>query len=246
MKQFYCYLYKVNGIYRYIGKGQKHRVVDHLKHRDGTLKSRHNKAFISHLRNQKELGIEPEIEVIFCESEQEAHDIEMTYIAEIGRLCTGDGPLFNITLGGEGVSGYIHTDEELVKMREASLGENNAFFGEKHTDDAKAKMSAWRKGKTPWNKGVPMTEEQKAKSSAGHMGQVAWNKGISMSDEQVAKNSASHIGRNISFINAAGDIKKFNLGDIIPEGYNFKVKYAPRDLKYAISPMRELVSIKKS
>ena len=234
MKQFYCYLYKVNGIYRYIGKGQKQRVVEHLKHRDGTLKSRHNKAFISHLRNQKELGIEPEIEVIFCESEQEAHDIEMTYIAEIGRICTGEGPLFNITLGGEGVSGICNA------------GENNAFFGEKHTEEAKAKMSAWRKGKTPWNKGVPMTEEQKAKSSAGHMGQVAWNKGVPMTEEQVAKNSASHIGRNISFINAAGDIKKFNLGDIIPEGYNFKVKYAPRDLKYAISPMRELVSIKKS
>ena len=250
MKQFYCYLYKVAGTYQYIGKGCDSRVFHHIKISEGTKKAKngsYNEGFIGHLRNQKELGIEPEIEVIFCESEQEAHDIETTYIAEIGRICTGEGPLFNITLGGEGTSGIEPWNK-----------------GKQMSEKARANISAGHKGQKAWNKGVPMTDEAKAhlsamnkgktstlemrvKQSEAQKGRAPWNKGKQMSAETCAKKSASMKGKPklMAFINSAGEIKKFRLGDIIPEGYDFKTKYNPMPEKiYTLTNPRISESIK--
>lgn len=241
MKQFYCYLYKVDGIYRYIGKGTGRRVVDHLKFRDRDKGG--NQAFISHLRNQKELGIEPEIEVIFCESEQEAHDIETTYIAEFGRLCTGDGPLFNITLGGEGTSGWAPSSEWRAKNSASRKGQIPWNKGVPIQDEQKTKLSIKMKGQPPFNKGKKASVETRISMSVAKKGKPSNNKGKIMSDKGRANLSASKIGKNllVIFINSAGDIKKFRLGDIIPNEYNFKVKYPPKRQKYCLSPKRVLI-----
>ena len=52
---------------------------------------------------------------------------------------------YNLTIGGEGVVGYKHTDEQKRKMSEIKkgkvFGENNSFYGRKHTVESITKMS---------------------------------------------------------------------------------------------------------
>jgi len=48
-------------------------------------------------------------------SEEDAFQLEINLILEIGRFGLKAGPLTNLTGGGEGTSGYIFTDEEFDK-----------------------------------------------------------------------------------------------------------------------------------
>ena len=53
------------------------------------------------------------------ESEDEALELEILFIATFGRLDLGEGPLFNKTNGGDGVSGHQFTEESKLKIKEA-------------------------------------------------------------------------------------------------------------------------------
>jgi hypothetical protein len=73
--------------------------------------------------------------------------------------------LTNLTNGGEGGSGYKHTDEQREKNKQSKLG-----------------STPWNKGvkgQIAWNKGVPLKEETKQKISAAKIGSIPWCKGIS-------------------------------------------------------------------
>lgn len=82
---------------------------------------------------------------------------------------------YNLTWGGEGISGYKFTDEQ------------------------KKKLSESHKGITSNRKGVKLSKETKKKLSESHKGQVAWNKGktgcFSRSIETKRKMSESHKGK---------------------------------------------------
>jgi hypothetical protein len=57
-------------------------------------------------------------EVVFLEenlSEERAFELEKYYIKKYGRLDKGEGLLYNLTDGGEGVSGFIYTDAEILR-----------------------------------------------------------------------------------------------------------------------------------
>lgn len=64
-------------------------------------------------------------------------------------------PLYNLTSGGDGQSGYRHTEETKKKISDAKRGR-------KHTDEARTKMSVAKLGKP----GHVMTEEINQKISA--------------------------------------------------------------------------------
>ena len=55
---------------------------------------------------------------------------------------------YNLTVGGDGVKGYRHTDEYKRKMSDAMkgkvTGENNPFYGKKHTIKSLEKMSNYQ------------------------------------------------------------------------------------------------------
>lgn len=89
--------------------------------------------------------------------ERSAFEAEKFLIAFYGRKDKGLGNLRNLTDGGEGVSGAIHSPtqraknslakrgkkhsmETRQKIRLAHAGENNFFFGKKHTPEARAKI----------------------------------------------------------------------------------------------------------
>ena len=76
---------------------------------------------------------------------EELNEKERYWIAEYG--CSWPNG-YNLTMGGDGVSGYRHTDEYKRKKSEAmkgkGTGEGNPFYGKKHTIKAIKKMSEYQ------------------------------------------------------------------------------------------------------
>lgn len=89
--------------------------------------------------------------------EDEAFELEMFLISEIGRSDLNLGPLVNMTNGGDGVSGYKFTEEQKKTLSDTHKGEKSHMygkkgelchlFGTKASDETKQKMSLAQKGK---------------------------------------------------------------------------------------------------
>ena len=106
MNNFYTYAYfsERRTLY-YIGKGRNRRAWDK---RHGFVSIPPNKTNILILKDNL--------------TEEEAHKHEIYLISVIGRRDLGSGPLMNRTNGGEGVSGFIRT-EEYKKEKSVSMKE---------------------------------------------------------------------------------------------------------------------------
>jgi len=153
-KHFYVYVYldpRKPGIYQYhnkirfdhepiyVGKGSNGQYLRHLNEAKGSDKSHtHNPYKLRKIKKILKAGLEPIIikykENIF---ESSALRLESMLIKLIGR--DKIGPLTNLTSGGEGISGYQHTDESKKKIGIASLGNTNTL-GYHHTIEAKEKI----------------------------------------------------------------------------------------------------------
>jgi len=99
----------------------------------------------------------------------EAQSREIFYIAKF----KAEGHrLLNLTNGGEGMLGYIHSQETRRKKSESmkkTLGGRPALNrGTTHTEETKKKMSEARKGKVSPNKGKKLSEEWRKNMSEAH------------------------------------------------------------------------------
>ena len=92
-------------------------------------------------------------------SEQAALALEVELIAKYGRKDLGTGILRNLTDGGDGMSGYTHTDITKANMRGRVLSEST-----------RAKISTAMKGRTSNRKGVTLSEETKTKMRGPRQG----------------------------------------------------------------------------
>lgn len=123
-----------------------------------------------------------------------AFALERRYIRWYGRQDVLTGILLNLTDGGEGASGKIHTEKTRAKMSrsrkgkphskehsaaisKASIGKRGTNTGKKFTDEHKAKISAAHIGKT-------FSAESRAKMSASMKGRIPWNKGKTFKEKQ--------------------------------------------------------------
>lgn len=100
----------------------------------------------SHFKNAiQKYGVEDFIsEILEIDVEDEnASEREIYWISYYDTYNNG----YNMTLGGEGASGYKQTDEHKEKRRQANLGL-------KRTDEQKKNISDAHKGQVPWNKGI--------------------------------------------------------------------------------------------
>jgi hypothetical protein len=116
MEIFYVYRLLSNGVTFYIGKGKRTENYDRVNYHLNYWIHNKNKKLTNKI---KKLNGVFDIEIVFeSKNEQECLNLETQLILEIGRknLC-------NLTDGGEGVSGFNHSEE------------------------TKQKISIWRKGK---------------------------------------------------------------------------------------------------
>lgn len=109
MWRYYVYIHRKasDGAPFYVGKGAvraRHKVQTFERSKDRVSR---NKAWLSTVA---EHGVTVEI-VMSCQTDAEAQEQEARLIAEIGRIDLRQGPLVNLTDGGEGHAGIIVSDE---------------------------------------------------------------------------------------------------------------------------------------
>jgi hypothetical protein len=144
MNEYYTYAYlREDGTPYYIGKGRGRRVYkSHIRQNKTNLKPKDNSKIIFLKKNI---------------TEEEANKHEVYMISIFGRKDLGTGILRNMTNGGDGISGYSHSED--TKKKISKPGSKNPFYGKKHSPEAIEKMKlASRKRKRK-----PHSEETKNK-----------------------------------------------------------------------------------
>lgn len=173
--KFYVYAYlRLDGTPYYIGKGKDKRAWQ--KRKDERINKPTDKDRIIIVeRNLTEIG---------------ALAIERRLIRWYGRKCVGTGILQNITEGGDGISGYKHTEETKKKLSVVHTGKkipknigrvpwNKGKTGiQSHTEDTKKRMSISHTGLS-----IPKSDEHKRRLSESLRGRVPWNKGLKLKNE---------------------------------------------------------------
>ncbi len=169
---FYVYAYlDDNNLPYYIGKGTAKRAW--RKNIKETQPPCSDKNIIILEHNLSELG---------------AFAIERRMIRWYGRKDNSTGILLNLTDGGEGMSGRMHTaatrqkmsatrkgrqhsDKHALAISKASVGKKGTNLGKTFTAEHKAKISAAHIGKT-------FSNETRTKMSDAKKGKIPWNKGL--------------------------------------------------------------------
>ena len=144
----------------YIGKGCGNRKNEHLSEAKGNKKSHK----LNKIRNIITQGLYPII--IICKGsmlENNAIFLEIKMISSIGRADLKLGPLTNLTNGGDGLSGYICTEELKIIRSNAIKGSNNYMYGKNHSKQTIETISNTRKKKIKSGEIIPTkhTEEWK-------------------------------------------------------------------------------------
>lgn len=87
---------------------------------------------------------------------------------------------YNMTDGGEGQLGLIHTPESRLKMsivRKKRIGPASSFYGKSHSDETKAKMSKAKAGRPGSFDGKKHTEESRRKMKLAAIERLAGKPG---------------------------------------------------------------------
>lgn len=155
------YIYKITNLINqkiYIGKTNNPKKRWYL-HRWSGKNNKHNYPICRAIHKYGEKNFIFEI-IDQSENEQDIMQKEIKYISDFKKNCQ----IYNITEGGEGVTGYIPTIETRIKLSKANkgklagdknpmfgkgnliLGKNNPFYNKEHTKESKDKMSVKRKG----------------------------------------------------------------------------------------------------
>lgn len=110
-----------------------------------------------------------EVEIVIDNiSWSEACKKEIEFISIYKRVRDG-GTLANITLGGEGAYGLVHSEASNEKNRKAHVGKTAWNKGKKSDPQSVEKMRKAKIGKPTWNKGKSMSDQYKAISRKSKM-----------------------------------------------------------------------------
>ena len=126
----------------------------------------------------------------FCVTEDELNEYEKYYIKFYKSNNKKFG--YNMTIGGEGISGLIHTNESKRKM---SIAQKGKIVSEETKKKMSTSSKGKNKGKIPWNKGIPHSEETLKKISLSLLGKPSAMKGKKHSEETKLKLSKANTGK---------------------------------------------------
>jgi hypothetical protein len=171
----YAYLREDKTPY-YIGKGKGYRIY-RIYRKDRRIKPPKDKSRIIYLKQNL--------------TEEEAFRHEIYMIAVFGRKDLGTGILHNLTNGGDGVSGFKHSEETKRKQSEAHKGEKSPNYGKTFSEETRKKLSDAQKGRTH-------SEETKIKMSEVHKGENHYLYGKTHSEETKIKMSETRKGKTFS------------------------------------------------
>lgn len=204
----------------YVGLTQypRARFSEHLKE----ASSGHQSHKCNTIRKIRKACLRTKFKVIEkCNNAKQAGRSEIKWIAHYGF-----DNLTNQTYGGDGMPGFMHTEEAKKKI---SISQKGIMC----TEETKKKISIANKGKLSQYKGVPRSEETKKKISIATMGKnkgkPSWNKGKFSSAETRKKISMSKKGTNMGHICSAEMRRKIGLkhkGKTISEEHKKQVSRA--------------------
>lgn len=198
---FYVYCFRnINNNKRYIGEtGNLQKKIEDHKSACGDCPIFHN-AMKKYGTNGFEFSILGEYD-----TNQEALEAEKMFITRyktnVNRY--GDQYGYNLTDGGDGPTGYRHTDEDKMKMSVALKGRSSPNKGKKASTETLVKLSQSHMGQVAWNKGQKgcFTDETKQKMSNSHIDLQAGEKhpmyGKKMPRTSVEKGAAAKRGKYV-------------------------------------------------
>jgi hypothetical protein len=132
--QFYTYLWlRDDGTPYYVGKGKGRR------------------GFRSQGHNMHRPKSQARISVQFWESEDKAFEMEKWWIVFYGRKDLGTGCLRNLTDGGDGISGFVHSEDFKKRIAESNRRRakpkpiKEKKSRKKYSEEAKQRMSKAQK-----------------------------------------------------------------------------------------------------
>lgn len=169
----------------YVGKGSNGRYIVHI--REAKNKKGTNLYKEQTIRNIiKETGENPKILIYKKELiESESCRLETKLILKIGRKDMHEGPLLNLTNGGEGYShtklnltnddgGYDHTKKHKDYISKKYTGKGNPFYGKHHSKETKKKLSKSLKGINAGDKNGAKQKEARRLISLSRQGKIEW------------------------------------------------------------------------
>jgi hypothetical protein len=169
----------------YVGKGTNNRPKRHL-----FLYKNYNTRFYQKLKSISNKGYEIIFKVIKDNlTEYEAFREEVRVLSIIKRIESG-GPLLNLTDGGEGQSGYKHTEESKKKISN-SIRNNVEWQNYMKSEEFSKKVSKGLMGHVGYGKGIPRSQEVRDKIKDSLKGKY-WHK--PHSDESKRKMSIKRQG----------------------------------------------------
>ena len=174
----YCYLDKENDKIVYVGKDSN--IDKNKRHRGHLVPSNYNAQPINRiLQNSPDRYIYQVLWGIGDCTDSHLNQMEIFYIKKYN-------PRFNFTEGGDGISGFKHSEETRKK-----ISENNARYwqGKTLSEKTRKKMSESRKGKK-------LSEETRKKMSESRKGENNPMYGKTFSEETRKKMSKSRKGEN--------------------------------------------------
>ena len=143
----------------YVGKGVITRPKRHFHIYKKTNLRFHNK-----IKSIIEKGFKPIYNIISDGlNEKDAFNLEKNLISLIGRVENG-GILLNLSDGGEGQSGYVHTNITKEKIKN-SIKNNKKWQEYVKSKDFSRKVSDGLMGHIGYGKGIPRTDDVKKKIS---------------------------------------------------------------------------------
>jgi hypothetical protein len=198
--RYYVYVYRYpNGVPFYIGEGSGKRAWYHLNEALKSSSVDKKVMKLSIIRKIVASGYDPIIEIIHSNLlESDAFELEEFLITEIGRRDLNTGPLANMTNGGEGSAGYIHSDASKKKISDKLTGTTKPDSMKQQLSDRmkinnpmkSPETIAKRSGENHWNfnnpnppnMGKTWTDEQRHRQGERFSGENHPGYGVPCSD----------------------------------------------------------------